>query len=156
MERAPAFIHSRRPARSHRARPSPSSFGWNAARTCCWTTFPGTTGRARPRRSASAESELAAAQGGDALEQPLQQLLELLRPRDVGALKLAPQLALTEAPDQLLTRRGVDTFRLGARVELCQQDDRVTVQRHAVDDVRADPAVNRVVEVLFGQLGEEW
>ena len=70
-------------------------------------------------------------------------------------LQLTTQLALAQPPDQLLSGRVVDTFGDGSRVELRQQPDCVCVERRAIDDVRSQQPVHRIVEVVLGQLGEQ-
>src|SRR5690242_9289846 len=59
---------------------------------------------------------LRAAQCCDALEQLLERFLQLLGARRIRVLQLAPELTLAQAPEELLPRRVVDPFGLGARV----------------------------------------
>ena len=92
----------------------------------------------------------------DSFEQALQRFLQLLGAQRIRVLQLTAHLPFTETEQELGTRALVDALRYRAGVELREQTDLVRFERNTIDDMCAQRAVNRVVEVLRCELVELW
>ena len=89
------------------------------------------------------------------LSQLRQRRLQLLHPLELGARELAPQPPRAQVQQQLLAGPLVERLAGGAGVELGAQRHELLGLLPALDQKRAEAAVQLRVEVIGGQLGQE-
>src|SRR5436190_1295896 len=87
--------------------------------------------------------------------EPFELRLQLFRPLEVGVLELPAELALVQVQQQFLRGRLVDPLGCGARVELGEKLNELTVGLAGLKEVLAGAAVQLGVEVIRRETGKD-